>query len=158
MFMERSDQSILKRAWHETGGKCPRIVIADCDALGPATKLGAFLDGQRSQATMGRIGAAKATARRVSVGERLTLEGKCSCTSPAIFGDVGQNDAMANDSINGLATSVPTDNLGRAIRVSEGLKAGTVSAKTPKGWIKLSGFGRELSLHSLDKFTSITAS
>ena len=38
--------------------------------------------------------------------------------------------AMANDSSNGLAASVWTDNLSRACRVSDRLHAGTVSAKT----------------------------
>lgn len=71
--------------------------------------------------------------------------------------------AMANDSIYGLAASVWTDNLSRACRVSERLNVGTVSvntvdalsAQTPFGGMKQSGFGRDLSLHSLDKYTAL---
>jgi len=71
--------------------------------------------------------------------------------------------AMANDSIYGLAASVWTDNLNRACRVSDKLMVGTVSvntvdalsAQTPFGGMKQSGFGRDLSLHSLEKYTAL---
>jgi gamma-glutamyl-gamma-aminobutyraldehyde dehydrogenase len=70
---------------------------------------------------------------------------------------------MANDSIYGLAASVWTDNLSRACRVSDRLMVGTVSvntvdalsAQTPFGGMKQSGFGRDLSLHSLEKYTAL---
>ncbi|GMG85414.1 aldehyde dehydrogenase [Paralimibaculum aggregatum] len=70
---------------------------------------------------------------------------------------------MANDSVYGRAVSVWTGNLSRALRVSDALMAGTVSvntvealsAMTPFGGMKQSGFGRDLSLHSLDKYTAL---
>ncbi len=71
--------------------------------------------------------------------------------------------AIANDSIYGLAASLWTTNLNRAHRVARKLKAGTVSVNTmdaldfstPFGGYKQSGFGRDLSLHALDKFTQL---
>nr|WP_178131348.1 aldehyde dehydrogenase [Pseudomonas sp. C1C7] len=70
---------------------------------------------------------------------------------------------LANDSIYGLAASVWSDDLNRAHRVSRALKAGTVSVNTvdaldvtvPFGGGKQSGFGRDLSLHSFDKYTHL---
>jgi gamma-glutamyl-gamma-aminobutyraldehyde dehydrogenase len=71
--------------------------------------------------------------------------------------------AIANNSIYGLAASVWTSNLSRAHRVSDALHAGTVSVNTvdalgmniPFGGFKQSGFGRDLSLHALDKYTGL---
>lgn len=157
------------------------------DPLNPATKLGAIVDEKQTQSIMARIEAAASTSRLVSGGVRVTLEGKGCFVAPTIFGDVAQDDpiatdevfgpvlavipfdsedeviAMANDSIYGLAASVWTDNLSRALRVSEQLNVGTVSvntvdalsAQTPFGGMKQSGFGRDLSLHSLDKYTAL---
>tara|TARA_R100001244_G_scaffold64627_5_gene53485 strand:- start:10154 stop:11644 length:1491 start_codon:yes stop_codon:yes gene_type:complete len=70
---------------------------------------------------------------------------------------------LANDSIYGLAASLWSDDLNRAHRVARRLNAGTVSVNTvdaldvsvPFGGGKQSGFGRDLSLHSLDKYTQL---
>jgi gamma-glutamyl-gamma-aminobutyraldehyde dehydrogenase len=77
------------------------------------------------------------------------------------FRDEAEAVARANASEYGLAASVFTDSLQRARRVAGALHAGTVSVNTvdaldvttPFGGVKQSGFGRDLSLHALDKFT-----
>lgn len=79
------------------------------------------------------------------------------------FDTEDQAIALANDSIYGLAASLWTDNLHRAHRVAGALRAGTVSVNTvdaldvtvPFGGGRQSGFGRDLSLHSFDKYTEL---
>ena len=81
----------------------------------------------------------------------------------AAFDSEDEAIALANAGPYGLAASVWTDNLRRAHRVASRLHAGTVSVNTvdalhvsvPFGGVKQSGYGRDLSLHALDKFTSL---
>jgi gamma-glutamyl-gamma-aminobutyraldehyde dehydrogenase len=83
--------------------------------------------------------------------------------SVQVFDDEAEAIALANDTIYGLAASVWTNDLRRAHTVAGALRAGTVSvntvdalsAQTPFGGFKQSGFGRDLSLHALEKYTGI---
>ncbi|CAK7207248.1 hypothetical protein SEUCBS139899_010058 [Sporothrix eucalyptigena] len=69
--------------------------------------------------------------------------------------------ALANDSEYGLAASVFTSHVNRAIRVSDAIEAGqvtinmwgTVNANTPFGGIKSSGFGRDLGEEAIEEWT-----
>jgi gamma-glutamyl-gamma-aminobutyraldehyde dehydrogenase len=157
------------------------------DPLDPVSKMGAIVTKRQIEGIMRFVEAGKKTANLVAGGEQVQINGKGCFVQPTIFDDVSHDDPlardeifgpvlsviafdseaeavhMANDSIYGLAASVWTDNLSRALRVSDKLMAGTVSVntvdelsvQTPFGGMKQSGFGRDLSLHSFDKYTAL---
>ena len=76
------------------------------------------------------------------------------------FEDEADAIRIANDTIYGLAAGVWTRDIGRAIRVSEAIKAGTVWVNTyravsymmPFGGMKGSGIGRESGIASIEQF------
>ncbi|QOG06049.1 aldehyde dehydrogenase [Aureimonas sp. OT7] len=91
-----------------------------------------------------------------------------------IFGPVlsvisvrGLDEAMtvANDTVYGLAGAVWTGSLRNAHRAAKAMRAGVVwvncfdrgSLAVPFGGFKQSGFGRDKSLHAMDKYTDLKA-
>ncbi|RUX23739.1 aldehyde dehydrogenase [Mesorhizobium sp. M7A.F.Ca.US.011.01.1.1] len=73
--------------------------------------------------------------------------------------------ALANDTIYGLAAAVWTDNIDVALSTARRLRAGSVwvnnfdesNITMPFGGYKQSGFGRDKSLHAIDKYTELKA-
>ncbi len=71
--------------------------------------------------------------------------------------------SIANNTNYGLAASVWSDDLSEAHFVADKVHAGTISVNsmdalspmTPFGGFKESGFGKDLSLHSFDKYTGL---
>ena len=76
------------------------------------------------------------------------------------FDDEAQAIKYANDTIYGLAAGVWTEDIGRAMRMSKALKAGTVWVNTyraisymmPFGGMKYSGIGRESGIDAINEF------
>lgn len=157
------------------------------DPLDPASRMGPLVTRGHADTVMGFIDAGRQEAQLLCGGERLTLDGSDAYVQPTvflgaapsarivrkeIFGPVlsiqtfrteEEAIALANDTPYGLAASLWTRDLNRALRLSDRLVAGTVSvntvdalsAMTPFGGLKQSGFGRDLSLHSFDKYTAL---
>jgi betaine-aldehyde dehydrogenase len=77
------------------------------------------------------------------------------------FDDEAGAIRLANDTIYGLAGSIWTESLGRAVRVSRAVKSGVLSVNshssvrywTPFGGMKASGLGRELGPDAAEHFT-----
>jgi gamma-glutamyl-gamma-aminobutyraldehyde dehydrogenase len=173
---EMAERMVARAAAHRPG-----------DPLDPASRMGPLVDRAHADAVMGFVAEGRQSARLLCGGERLTILGSDAYVEPTIFMDAkpgarilreeifgpvlsiqtfrteGEALAMAHDTPYGLAASVWTRDLARALRMAEGLHVGTVSvntvdalsAMTPFGGMKQSGFGRDLSLASFDKYTAL---
>ncbi len=81
------------------------------------------------------------------------------------FDELDDAIAIANDTIYGLSAGIWTDDVNVAHRAARAIRAGIVWVNTfdagdissPFGGFKQSGFGRDKSIHALDKFTYLKA-
>ena len=156
------------------------------DQLDPGTDMGPLVDETQLERVLGYIERGRGEATLAVGGERMAIDGAGCFVEPTVFTDVANSSVIAQDEIfgpvlavipfedeaeaieiandtrYGLAASLWTSNVSRALRVSSRLRAGTVSvnsvhangAPIPFGGFKESGFGRDLSLHSLDKYSA----
>jgi gamma-glutamyl-gamma-aminobutyraldehyde dehydrogenase len=156
------------------------------DQLDPGTKMGPLVDETQLERVLGYIERGRGEATLAVGGERVAIDGGGCFVEPTVFTEVANSSVIAQDEIfgpvlavipfedeaqaieiandtrYGLAASLWTSNVSRALRVSSRLRAGTVSvnsvhangAPIPFGGFKESGFGRDLSLHSLEKYSA----
>jgi len=157
------------------------------DPLDPANHLGALIDREQYDKVAGYIEQAQAEGAKalLSGGPRgepgplfvdptiLDVEPGATVAREEIFGPVlavvtvestEQAIAIANDTPYGLAASVFTRDVKRALRAGRAIRAGTVTINcygegditTPFGGYKLSGFGgRDNSIHAHDQYTEM---
>jgi aldehyde dehydrogenase (NAD+) len=156
------------------------------DPLDPATQVGPIASKAEYDKVLRYIDSGKqSTARLVAGGGVRKIEGKGLFIEPTIFSNAtndlkisreeifgpvlpvipfaGEEEAVriANDTPYGLAAGIQTANLGRALRLADRIKAGTVWINTwhkyhpnaPFGGYKMSGYGREQGAEALESYT-----
>jgi acyl-CoA reductase-like NAD-dependent aldehyde dehydrogenase len=156
------------------------------DPLNPETQIGPMASKVEFDKVMKYVESGKAAkAKLVAGGDARKVNGKGLFIEPTLFADAtndmqisreeifgpvlpiipfeGEEEAirLANDTPYGLASGIQTDNLGRALRLADKIKAGTVWINTwhryrpnaPFGGYKMSRYGREQGAEALESYT-----
>lgn len=156
------------------------------DPLDPKTQIGPIATKSEYDKILTYIESGKQSSARLTVGGGTRkINGKGLFIEPTLFANAtndlkisreeifgpvlpiipfeGEDEAIriANDTTYGLASGIQTKDLGRALRVADKIKAGTVWLNTwhkyhpnaPFGGYKMSGYGREQGAEALENYT-----
>jgi aldehyde dehydrogenase (NAD+) len=155
------------------------------DPLDPKTQLGPIATKSEYDKILRYVDIGKQTAKLVAGGGTRKIDGKglfieatvfanatneMQISREEIFGPVvplipfeNEDDAIriANETPYGLASGIQTGNLGRALRLADQIRAGTVWLNTwnkyhpnaPFGGYRMSGYGREQGPEALENYT-----
>jgi gamma-glutamyl-gamma-aminobutyraldehyde dehydrogenase len=158
------------------------------DPLDPGTRMGPLVDERSMSRVISQLEAGVDAGAEVLVGGRRIDDGRegpylaptvvsglapdnvlvreelfAPILSVVTVDDEDEAVRVAGDTPYGLAAAVWTSDLGRALRVSRRLRAGTVwvncyeegDLSVPFGGVKLSGFGRDKSRHALAEYSDL---
>lgn len=155
------------------------------DPLDPETQIGPIATRAEYDKILSYIDLGKQTARLTAGGGAPKIGGKGLFVEATVFADASndlrisreeifgpvvpvipfedEDDAIriANDTEYGLASGIQTSDLGKALRLADRIKAGTVWLNTwhkyhpnaPFGGYKSSGYGREQGAEALENYT-----
>jgi acyl-CoA reductase-like NAD-dependent aldehyde dehydrogenase len=165
--------------------RAARLTVGD--PFDQNTRIGALVSKRQHEKVLSYVDAGKRDAALVTGGNAVTVNGKGYFVEPTIFDgaepgmsivdeeifgpvlsvltfeDVEEALALANRTVYGLAAGIWTRDIGKAIRTSRAVRAGTVWINTynqydsaaPFGGVKASGFGRDLGRNALDGYTDV---
>jgi betaine-aldehyde dehydrogenase len=179
------DSSVARSLTDKISTLASRVRVGD--PLNERTQVGAIVDQRQFDKILGYVSAGTRAGATLACGGRRFGDGPGLFIEPTIFEGVTENMEIARDEIfgpvlsvmtfdseaeavrlanateYGLAASIWTKNLDRALTTVRGVKAGRVWVNTtlaggpemPVGGFKQSGIGRDTGRHGIEEYTEV---